>query len=110
MFKKVIANTVFQIIGKAITAATTFLLTIIIGRSLGPAGYGEFTKIFVFVGYFYAIYDFGLNNIFVKVTSGKNLGKFLERETSDEYAQNYLVCILHIFHTLHKLDNGNIFK
>jgi len=94
VFKKVIANTVFQIIGKAITAATTFLLTIIIGRSLGPAGYGEFTKIFVFVGYFYAIYDFGLNNIFVKVTSGKNLGKFLERETSDEYAQNYLFKVL----------------
>ena len=94
MFKKVVANTTFQIIGKVVTAATTFLLTIIIGRSLGPTGYGEFTKIFVFVGYFYTIYDFGLNNIFVKVTSGKNLGKFLERDTSDEYAQNYLFRVL----------------
>lgn len=82
MFKKVLANTTFQIIGKALTAATTFLLTIIIGRSLGPAGYGEFTKIFVFVGYFYTIYDFGLNNIFVKLASSKNLGKYLKQDNA----------------------------
>ena len=94
MLKKVLTNTLFQVLGKAVTAATTLLLTIIIGRSLGPAGYGEFTKIFVFVGYFYTIYDFGLNNIFVKVTSGKTVGKFLERSSSAESTQNYLFRVL----------------
>lgn len=67
MFKKVIYNTGAQIIGKAVTASITLLITIIIGRSLGPAGYGDFTKIFVFVGYFYTLADFGLNAIYIKI-------------------------------------------
>lgn len=67
MFKKVIYNTGAQIVGKAITASTTLLVTSIIGRSLGSAGYGEFTKIFVFVGYFYTLVDFGLNSIYIKL-------------------------------------------
>lgn len=67
MFKKVIYNTGAQIIGKAVTASITLLITVIIGRSLGPAGYGDFTKIFVFVGYFYTLADFGLNAIYIKI-------------------------------------------
>ena len=66
MYKKVIYNTAAQIAGKAITASSSLLITILIGKSLGPAGYGEFTKIFVFVGYFYTFADFGLNAIFVR--------------------------------------------
>ncbi len=83
MFKKVIFNTGSQIVGKAVTATSTLILTILIGRSLGPAGYGDFTKIFAFVGYFYTFSDFGLNNIFIKLTSNnddafsKNLFKVL---------------------------------
>ncbi|MBI2327131.1 flippase [Candidatus Curtissbacteria bacterium] len=67
MFKTVIVNTGAQIAGKVITAATTLLVTFIIARTLGEAGYGEFTKIFVFVGYFYVLADFGLNTIFIKL-------------------------------------------
>lgn len=68
MFNKVLANTLLQIIGKATTATTTLILTIIIGRALGPAGYGNFTKIFVYVGYFYVLADFGLNAVYIKLT------------------------------------------
>lgn len=71
MFKKVILNTGAQIGTKFITASTTFLITILITRSLGKTGYGEFTLIFAFVGYFYTLGDFGLNNIFIKL-SGEN--------------------------------------
>ncbi len=71
MFKKVIYNTAAQTIGKAITASSTLIITILIGKSLGPTGYGEFTKIFVFVGYFYTFADFGLNAIFVRETNTK---------------------------------------
>ena len=71
MFKKVAYNTGAQVIGKFVTAAATLLVTIVIGRSLGEAGYGNFTKIFTFVGYFYTFADFGLNAIFIKEASGK---------------------------------------
>lgn len=73
MFKKVFYNTSAQIFGKLITASTTLLVTIIIGRSLGEAGFGDFTKIFTFVGYFYTFGDFGLNSIFVKNSKEGNL-------------------------------------
>lgn len=66
MFKKVAYNTGAQVAGKFVTAATTLLVTIIIGRSLGEAGYGNFTKIFTFIGYFYTFADFGLNAIYIK--------------------------------------------
>lgn len=66
MFKKVIYNTVFQIIGKVISASATLVVTLLIAKSLGPVGYGDFTKVFVFIAYFYTIADFGLNNIYIK--------------------------------------------
>ncbi len=68
MIKKVFLNTAAQLIGKTITASTTLLLTIIIGKSLGPAGYGDFTKIFTFVGYFYIFSDFGLNAAYIRLS------------------------------------------
>lgn len=71
MFKKVIYNTASQTIAKLITATSSLLITIIIGRSLGPAGYGDFTKIFTFVGYFYTVADFGFNAIYIKLTTGQ---------------------------------------
>lgn len=67
VLKKVIYNTGAQIIGKAITASITLLITAIIFRTLGKAGYGDFTKIIVFVGYFYTVADFGLNAIYIKI-------------------------------------------
>jgi len=72
MFKKVIYNTGAQIFGKGITATTTLFITILIGRALGEAGYGDFTKIFVFVGYFYTLGDFGFNTIYIKLANEKN--------------------------------------
>lgn len=67
MRKIVFYNTGAQIVGKGITASITLLITLVIGRTLGPAGYGDFTKIFVFVGYFYTLADFGLNTIYIKI-------------------------------------------
>lgn len=71
MFKKVILNTGSQIMGKIVSATSTLIITFLIGRSLGAAGYGDFTKIFVFVGYFYILGDFGLNTIFIKLMGEK---------------------------------------
>lgn len=67
VLKKVIINTGAQVVGKGITASITLLITYIIARTLKEEGYGDFTKIFVFVGYFYTLADFGLNQIYIKV-------------------------------------------
>jgi len=72
MFRKVFYNAASQIVGKFVTASVTLVVTLLISKSLGPSGYGEFTKIFVFVAYFYTLSDFGLNSIFVKITGAKN--------------------------------------
>lgn len=69
MYKKVFYNTTAQVIGKVITASATLLITLLIGKSLGPAGYGDFTKIFVFVAYFYTFADFGFNTIYIKLAN-----------------------------------------
>jgi O-antigen/teichoic acid export membrane protein len=70
MYKKVFYNTTAQVIGKIITASATLLITLLIGKSLGPSGYGDFTKIFVFVAYFYTFADFGFNTIYIKLAQG----------------------------------------
>lgn len=80
MFKKVVYNTFFQIVGKFVTASATLIVTLLIAKSLGPTGYGDFTKVFVFIAYFYTIADFGLNNIYIKFShrqDDKNLIRYL---------------------------------
>lgn len=72
MYKKIFYNTATQTLGKVITASCTLLVTILIGKALGEAGYGEFTKVFVFVGYFYTLTDFGLNTVYVKIAHEEN--------------------------------------
>ena len=65
--KKIVAvNTVSQLIGKAISAATMFFVTLIVARNLGATGYGDFVKITTFVAFFYLIVDFGINAIFLQ--------------------------------------------
>jgi len=66
MLKKVIVNTASQLIAKGFTATSSLIVTILIGRALGESGFGQFTKIFVFAGYFYTLVDFGLNSIYVR--------------------------------------------
>ena len=72
MIKRVFYNAGAQILGKGFTAGTTLIVTLLVGRSLGPAGFGDFTKIFEFVGYFYTFSDFGLNSIYVAKSNPKN--------------------------------------
>jgi O-antigen/teichoic acid export membrane protein len=66
---KIAANTLYQLIGKLITAGITFLVTILIARQFGSTGFGEFTKITTYVAFFYLIVDFGQNAIVLKQIS-----------------------------------------
>lgn len=55
-----------QILGKAIGSSAMFFVSIMIARSFGAQGYGDFTKITTFVAFFYLFVDFGLNAIYLK--------------------------------------------
>lgn len=71
--KRVALNVFAQLIGKSLTAATTFLITALITRKLGEAGYGEFTLIMAFPALFYIISDFGLNAIVARELAGEEV-------------------------------------
>ena len=59
-------NTLYQIFTKGTTSFIGFLITIIIARSFGVTGFGDFTKITAFVGVFFLFVDFGLNAIYLQ--------------------------------------------
>ena len=64
-------NTVYQILTKGITAFVGFLITIILARSFGAAGYGDFTKITAFIALFYLFIDLGLNAVYLQKENAK---------------------------------------
>jgi len=59
-------NTALQFVGKGITAAADLLVTWLITRTLGAAGYADFAKVFTLVTLFYLFLDFGFNAIIVR--------------------------------------------
>jgi O-antigen/teichoic acid export membrane protein len=65
--KKVVAvNTVSQLMGKMVSGAVTFVISLLLARNLGASGYGDFTKITTYIAVFYLFTDFGLNAIYLK--------------------------------------------
>lgn len=67
----VVKNTLYQTVARIGTSGITFLITIIIARQLGAAGYGDFTKVTTFVAFFYLLLDFGLNALFLQQAKEK---------------------------------------
>lgn len=65
--KNIAFNTVAQIVGKGISGGTTFLISILLARSLGIEGFGDFTKITTYVAFFYLFCDFGLNAAYLQL-------------------------------------------
>jgi O-antigen/teichoic acid export membrane protein len=64
-------NFLMQLLGKFITAGTTFLITILLARSYKASGYGDFTTMMTYVSVFYLLVDFGLNAAFLKKSHGE---------------------------------------
>lgn len=65
--KKIVAlNTLSQLLGRGISTVTMLIVTLIIARQFGAAGYGDFVKVTTFVAFFYLIVDFGINAIFLQ--------------------------------------------
>ncbi|MCG2686084.1 oligosaccharide flippase family protein, partial [Candidatus Parcubacteria bacterium] len=59
--RKIAKNTLFQIIGKVVTAGTTLVVTMLVTRRFGPGGYGDYMIMVAFPGFFWIIVDFGFN-------------------------------------------------
>jgi len=65
--KKVIAlNTVSQLVGRGVGAATAFIVTLLVARHVGASGYGDFVKITTYVAFFYLLADFGINAVYLQ--------------------------------------------
>lgn len=75
---KIAYNTLSQIIGKIISAGTTFLITAIVAKNFGTYGYGEFTKIITYIPLFYLIADFGINAIFLREEKEEGIKRELD--------------------------------
>lgn len=67
LVKKIAANTLWQIVARIVSSGVSFIITILIARSLGIEGYGNLAKITAFVSLFYLIIDLGLNAVFLQV-------------------------------------------
>lgn len=61
--KKIASNTIYQIIGKVVTMSVTIFLTVLITRTYGREGYGEFNLMQAYPALFFIIVDFGFNAI-----------------------------------------------
>jgi O-antigen/teichoic acid export membrane protein len=66
MHKKIVKNTLFQTLAKIFSSGTGFIITVLIARYFGAAGYGDYIKITSFVALFYLAIDFGINAIFLR--------------------------------------------
>jgi len=71
MKKTIALNTFAQIVGKLISGGTAFFISILLARSLGVDGYGDFTKITTYVAFFYLFSDFGLNAAYLQLKVGE---------------------------------------
>lgn len=59
-------NTVSQIIGKVVGSGAMLLVSLLVARSYGVEGYGDFVKITTYVALFYLLADFGANAIYLQ--------------------------------------------
>lgn len=71
---KIAWNTLVQMGGKVATTSLGVIITILLTRYLGPAGFGTFTFILVFVAMFGSLADWGMTLITVREASKNPMG------------------------------------
>lgn len=69
--RKILSNTLFQIVGKVITAGLSIVIVKIITNYLGVAGYGQYTTVYEFLAFFGIAADLGIYTIAVREMSRK---------------------------------------
>ncbi len=77
------SNTIYQIIGKASTTLVTIITVVVVSRTFGTEGYGEFSLMQNWPALFFIIVDFGINAIAARELSkdfskaGKYVGNII---------------------------------
>lgn len=64
--RKIALNTIVQIVGKILTTAIAVAMLAYLARYLGVAGYGDYTTIFAFLGFFAILADMGFYTVAVR--------------------------------------------
>lgn len=76
--KIVFVNVGYQILARFSASFIGLVVTLLLARSFGTQGYGDFVKITAFVGLFYLFVDFGLNALYLqKDKENTNFRSFL---------------------------------
>lgn len=71
MKRKILTNTLYQLISKGVGVCFSLLLTIIITQNLGVYQFGELVKTISFVALFYTPLDFGINAVVLRLYAQK---------------------------------------
>ena len=72
MWRKIAANTFYQLSGKGFSILTNILIVALITRSLGVALFGDYILATTVPAFLYFLADFGLNAIFLREVSHDN--------------------------------------
>ncbi len=67
--RKILENTLVQILGKLATAALSLIVLKVLSRTLGTSGYGDYTTVYQYLAFFGLIADFGIYTITVREMS-----------------------------------------
>ena len=72
MWKKIAANTAYQLIGKVVSVASSMITVALVTRVLGVSQFGEYVLITTVPAFLYLLADFGLNAVFLRQIAQDN--------------------------------------
>jgi O-antigen/teichoic acid export membrane protein len=77
-WRKIAANTIYQLIGKGVSIVSTIVTVALVTRALGVSQFGEYILITTVPAFLYLIADFGLNAVFLRqvATDNRHVQKF----------------------------------
>lgn len=76
-YQKIVLNTFFQLAGRSVATLANFIIILLIGKTLGSFGLGQYNKVFTFIGIFALFIDFGINAVFLKVGQDQDVVRLI---------------------------------
>ena len=71
-WRKIAANTIYQLIGKGVGVVSTVVTVALVTRALGVSQFGEYVLITTVPAFLYLLADFGLNAVFLRQVAQDN--------------------------------------
>lgn len=71
-WKKIAANTLYQVVGKGVSVASSLVTVALVTRALGVSQFGEYVLITTVPSFLYLLADFGLNAVFLRQVAADN--------------------------------------